>query len=159
MPYATLDDVQRRMPQYQLTTTSKPSIDSAQVFLDDTHAQFDAAMENLGYVIPITGAKALSQSREIVSQGTIAKILFSRGAAVGTDVAFQSAERAQKQYDDALKALADSRDPRELVDAVRTGSQTEKPMNVLAGLLVDADGNEIEPRITMDSKVLAMGDF
>ncbi len=42
MPYATLDDVQRRMPQFQLTPTSKPANDAAQVFLDDTHAQMDA---------------------------------------------------------------------------------------------------------------------
>jgi hypothetical protein len=151
MPYATIDDVQRRMPQFQLLPTSKPSIESAQVFLDDCHAHFDAAMSNLGYVIPLTGKRALSQAREIVSQGTIARILYARGAALGTDAAFQSADRAQKQYDDALKALADPRSPAELSDAARTDDQTEKPGNELGGLLVDEDGYDIEPRITMST--------
>ena len=106
-------------------------------------------MENLGYTVPITGAKSISQSREIVSQGTIARILYARGAAVGTDAAFQSADRAQKQYDDALKNLANPKSPVELVDAARTDHEQEKPGNELSGLLVDDEGEDIEPRITM----------
>ena len=82
MPYATIDDVQRRMPQFALTSLTRPNIDTAQTFLDDTHAQFDAALENLGYVIPLTGARSLAQAKEIVSQGTICKILGARAAAV-----------------------------------------------------------------------------
>ena len=92
---------------------TKPNIETAQVFLDDTLAQFDAAMENLGYVIPITGARSLAQCKEIVSQGAICKILHARAAAVGTDVAMQSADRACKQYDDALRV---ARRPEDLPD-------------------------------------------
>ena len=120
MAYATLDDVQRRMPQFALTTATKPNLDTAQVFLDDTHAQFESALENLGYVIPLTGARSLAQAKEIVSQGTICKILHARAAAVGTDVALQSADRACKQYEHALELLADDKSPIELSDAERT---------------------------------------
>lgn len=152
MSYATIDDVQRRMPQFQLTATSKPSIDAAQVFLDDTHAQLDASLENMGYVTPVTGDKSLKQVLEIACQGTIAKILYARASALGTDVAVKSADRAQKQYDDALANLWSDDHPAELVDAVRTDDQREKPGTEIAGLTEDEDGDEIEPRITMDSK-------
>jgi hypothetical protein len=152
MPYATLDDVQRRMPQFQLTAVSKPNLDTAQTFLDVTHAQFDSAAQNLGYVTPITGPMALQQSQEIVAQGTIAKILYARGAALGTEAAFQSAAIAQKQYDHALMMLADPRSPAELTDAVRTSGEVTKPGPNPMGLLVDEDGFAIEPRITLDSQ-------
>ncbi len=117
--YATVEDVQRRMPQFQLTTQSRPTLDTAQVFLDDTTAQFDSAMEGLGYVTPLTGPKALAQAQEIVSQGTIAKILYARAAAIGSDVTVASADRAMKQYEHALELLADENSPVELVDAHR----------------------------------------
>jgi len=153
MAYATLDEVQQRIPQFQLTATTKPSTATAAVFLSDTESQFDSAMSNLHYTVPITGTRALSQAREIVCQGTIAKILYARGAALGTDAAFQSADRAQKQYDDALKALADPKDPRVLDDAPRVTTGAGKSATTeLSGLLLDTDGEEIEPRITMTTK-------
>ena len=106
--YATLDDVQRRMPQFELTATTRPNLDTAQVFLDDTHAQYDSAIENLGYIAPVTGAKSIAQSREIVCQGTICKILHARAAAVGTEVAMQSAERACKQVLGGARSIGES---------------------------------------------------
>lgn len=153
-PYASLDDVQRRMPQFQLTPTSKPAMDTAQVFLDDTIAQFESAMENLGYKIPITGERSLKQVKEIVSQGTICKILHARASAVGTDVAMQSADRACKVYDDALMALADENSPIELTDAGRTDEAVDKPGGGMPeGLLFDeCTGLRVEPRVRMSSK-------
>jgi hypothetical protein len=145
MPYATVVDVQRRMPQFQLTASSRPNLDAAQVFLDDTIAQFESAMENLGYVVPITGEKALKQCREIVCQGTIAKILYARGAAIGTDTAVQSADRAQKQYDHHLKMLASPSSPVELTDAARTSDELRKPGPGPDGL------RDVEPRVSMDT--------
>ena len=145
--YASLDDVQRRMPQFQLGSTTKPNLDTAQVFLEDTHAQFNAAMENLGYVTPITGAKSLAQCKEIISQGVICKILHARAAAVGTEVTMQSADRACKQYEHALELLADENSPIELTDAERTEDQILK-MNEGGG----PEGKGDSPRITMDSK-------
>jgi hypothetical protein len=150
--YATLDDVQRRMPQFQLTETSKPNIETAQTFLDDTHAQYESAIEGLGYVTPITGPKSLAQSKEYVSQGTICKILYARAAAVGTDVAVQSAERACKQYYDALAMLADPNSPLELSDAETTEEMMDKDGLPPMGLLVDENGDPIVARIRMDSK-------
>jgi hypothetical protein len=146
MPYATIDDVQRRMPQFQLTVTSKPNIDTAQTFLDDTHAQYEAALENLGYKIPLNGARSLAQSKEIVSQGTICKILHARAAAVGTEVAMQSADRACKQYDHALELLADPKSPIELTDADRTDDAVDKPGGV------GPEGHGGDPRFYMDTK-------
>lgn len=152
MPYATLEDVQSRMPQFQLGTQTKPSTIAAQVFLDDTHSQFDGALENLGYVLPITGPKSLAQCREIVCQGVIAKILYARAAAVGTDAAVKSADRAQKQYDHALELLADPKSPIELTDSGRTQDELPKPGIGPLGNFADSEGNEIPPRMAMDEK-------
>lgn len=126
MPYATFEDVQERMPQFVLSPVTKPNVQTAQIFIDATHAQFDAAMENLGYKIPITGARSLAQSKEIVAQGAICKILHARAAAVGTEVALQSAEIACKQYEHALEMLADSSNPMELSDAEKTNESLDK---------------------------------
>lgn len=158
MPYATLDNVQQRMPQFTLSAVTKPNAATAQVFLDDTEAQFESAMANLGYTIPITGTRSLKQCIEIISQGTIAKILYARAAAVGTDVAVQSADRAQKQYDDILKALADARSPIELDDAPRGDDKLLKTSDI--GPMGDFDFSETEdgglsteaPRFTMQQK-------
>jgi hypothetical protein len=146
MSYATIDDVQRRMPQFALGATTRPNLDTAQTFLDDTIAQFEAALENLGYVIPLTGARSLAQAKEIISQGTICKILGARASAVGTDVAMQSADRACKQYEHALELLADPNSPFELTDADRTPDMVEKPG------AVGPSGRGGDPRIYMDSK-------
>jgi hypothetical protein len=127
MAYASLADVQNRMPQFVLTAVSKPTADTAQVFIDDTQASYDAVLANLGYVIPLTGARALAQSKEIVSQGAICKILHARAAAVGTEVALQSAERACAQYQHALDLIADPNSPVELGDAERTEDFVDKP--------------------------------
>lgn len=144
--YATLGDVQRRMPQFELKSDTKPNTDAATDFLASTTAQFESALENLGYKIPLTGARALAQAKEIVSQGAICKILHARAAAVGTDVAMQSADRACKQYEHALELLADENSPFELTDAERTDEMVEKP----------GGGNPMgfggDPRIYMDSK-------
>jgi hypothetical protein len=127
MAYASLQDVQNRMPQFMLSPVSKPTQDTAQVFIDDTQASFDAVLTNLGYVVPLTGARSLAQAKEIVSQGAICKILHARAAAVGTDVALQSAERACAAYEHALELLADPDNPVELTDAERIEGVMGKP--------------------------------
>lgn len=148
------------MPQFVLTATSKPTLAQAQVFLDDAHAHLDAALTNLGYVVPITGALSVPQVREAVCDRTICRILYARAAAVGTDAALQSADAACARYDKFLADLANPNSPVELVDATRTGDQIEKPANAGPfGLLTDEDGNDIEPRITIGSRVGAMREF
>jgi hypothetical protein len=152
-PYATVDDVQARMPQFLLTSTSKPSIEQAQVFLDDAHAHLDGALSNLGYMVPVTGPISLSLVREAVSDRAICRILTARAAAIGTDVAFQSATKHCEAYTQFLTDLADPNSPIELTDALRTESAMEKPGAQLGGLLPG------EPRICMDSRVKPMRDF
>ncbi len=149
MAYATLVDVQQRMPQFVLTATTKPSLADAQVFLDDIDAEVESALLNMGYQLPITGTKALKQVRAIVCQGTIAQILFARAGAVGTEAAVQSAHRAQDMHDDALKALHNPRDPRELTDAARTGDEIVKPGGELRAFSPDEDDVNQTARATV----------
>jgi len=153
--YATIDEVQARMPQFPLTATSKPSLADAQVLLDDTEAELNVASENMGYVTPLTGVKTLSLARTIVVYGAIAKILNARGAAVGGDITFQSADRAQTYFENYLKALKDPKNPLEFTDAVRTGAAIMKPQLAVLSFGTDPavlafDPLASEPRCTMD---------
>jgi phage gp36-like protein len=148
--YATLEDVQARMPQFTLNATSKPTADVAQTFLDDKEAEVDSALENLGYYTPITGKKSLLQVKAVICQGAIAQILYARAAAVGGEASFVSADRAQKIYDETLKAWADTKSPKELSDARRTADEVIKSEQTLGGLTRDEDGDPIEPTVTMD---------
>ena len=150
--YATVEDVQRRMPQFVLTSTTKPTIETADVLLTDTEAQVDGVLATLGYVVPLSGENALKQVREIVCQGCIARILYARAAAIGTEVAVESADRALKAYTETLKLLADDDSPVSLNDAPMTGAVDPKTLHDAAmGLTHDANGNPIVPRITMDT--------
>lgn len=160
MAYATIDDVQQRMPQFQLSATSKPALSQAEIFLSDSQAHLDAALTNLGYVVPITGAMSLPQVREAVCDRAICRILYARAAALGTDSALQSAEKAGERYDKFLADLANDKSPVELVDAARTDSAATKgESSGPFALLYNTRGEEIEPRICIDSRVCPMGDF
>jgi len=153
--YATIADVQARMPQFPLTAVSKPTSTDAQQFLDDTEAELNIAAENMGYVTPITGVKSLGLARTIVVYGAIAKILNARGVAVGGDVTFQSADRAQALFDGYLKGLKDPKNPLEFTDAERTGSAVAKPQFTVFSYGTDptvlaTDPDAGEPRTTLD---------
>ena len=153
MPYVTIDgDVQPRMPQFQLTSTSKPSFTDASTFIADVEAEVDAALANLGYVTPITGEKSLAILKQWIAQGIIARILTARAAAVGGETAIASAERAQKLYDSYFTKLADADHPLELIDAIRTSVAVSKPQAVIMGSLYDESGNSLQPRVTMETK-------
>ena len=86
-------------------------------------------MENLGYKIPLTGATvAGAVRRRLSAKATICKILHARAAAVGTEVAMQSADRACKAYEHALELLADDKSPIEIDGRGTHGRQmVEKP--------------------------------
>lgn len=150
--YATIQDVQARMPQFKLQADSKPTSADAETFILDVEAETEAALANLGYVIPITGAGSLAIVKSIVCAGAIARILSARAAAVGGDASVQSAIRAQEFYDGRLKALADPNNPLELPDAGTTEELVEKDTVIMGGPLVEDDGADLEPRIRMDSK-------
>ena len=154
MPYATIGDVQARMPQFTLTATSKPTIADATIFIDDVEAEISAALANLGYVMPITGPLSLAIVRAWSAQGAIARILAARAAAVGGEGAVASAERAQKLYDDKFKQLADENYPLTLIDATMTGEEVSKTDSGLDGSGTNEiiDGSMYDPRVTMDQK-------
>lgn len=139
--YVTIEDVQARMPQFILTPTSKPAIGDCEVFIDDIEAQYNAICATLGYVVPITGTTSLNATRGIVCHGVIAQILTARAAAVGGDVATQTAERAQEYYEKYLKLLTDEDSYFALSDAPQTENSMLKPgtASLVRGLPTDPD--------------------
>jgi hypothetical protein len=158
MPYATIEDVQERMPQFQLTGVSKPSISTATTFLNDKQAEVDSALLNMGYVVPIAAidgvlladSKGMAQLKTLLCNGVIAMVLYARAAAVGGDASVMSADRHQKMYDDTLCAWKSAKSPKELVDLQRNGDEVPKPTHAIMGLLTDEDGNDLCPRSFMD---------
>lgn len=153
MAYATIGDVQARMPQFTLTPTSKPTIADAETFIGDVEAEIDAALTNLGYILPGTGPIGLTIVKAWSAQGTIARVLTARAAAVGGDAAIVSAQNAQKLFDAKFLALADPKNPLELIDWARNGDEVSKPGSDLDGPTeTGIDGSCFEPRVTMDMK-------
>lgn len=134
MGYCQPTDIQARMPQFQMTATSKPSLDDVPAMIADTEQELDAQLTNMGYVVPIVQAAA-PMSYQIVlamsAQGTIWRILEARNAAVGGDATAQSAARALKYVTDRLGWLLDPKSPFELVDCPRSSSQVVKPAAIL----------------------------
>lgn len=122
------------MPQFQLTATSKPSLEDVPAMIEDAEQELSAQLTNLGYTMPIVQATS-PLSWQIVlamaAQASIWRILEARNAAVGGDATAQSAQRALKYVTDRLEWLRDARNPFELVDCPRTSSQVVKPMEVL----------------------------
>jgi|ERR1041384_1165940 hypothetical protein len=151
--YATVEHLQARMPQFQLTATSRPTQAESQVFLDDVEAEFNVAVETLGIRTPVTGTKSIQIARTIVIFGAIARVLYARAAAVGGDAAMQSAKAHQALYDQYLKNLADPKNPLELTDATRTGGFRDKPQAFPRALwlepVIDDDTDPGWPRVTM----------
>lgn len=156
--YATVADIQARMPQFQLTATTKPSITDAAVFIADIEALINAALSNYGYALPITSAipssppvdppQALTTLRLITVQGAIAQVLYARAAAVGGDDAVKTADRAQKLFDSYLTQLAPGGGYLELIDAMRTGDAVSKPAAGLVRGLATETGDEFYPENT-----------
>jgi hypothetical protein len=140
-PYVSIDDVQARLPQLPLSTTSKPSLVGAIAFIEDMVAELSAELIALGYDItvnPTTLRISWPIYRNMIAQGVIAKILDARAAAVGGDAAMKSATAAQKEFDARLTRLRDRTQTGtfEFADWPRTGKAATKPSTLLA--LVDA---------------------
>lgn len=155
MAYATLDDVQDRMPQFVLSATSKPNATTAQKFLDDVHAEVEAALSNMGYYVPVdenTSPRSHAQLVALEALGAGARVLYARAAGVGGEAGVASADRMQKQYDDMLLAWADPKSPKELTDAVRTSIQRPKPEDLLTSnaAIWATDEEEGRPRLSMN---------
>ena len=152
--YAQIADVQKRMPQFQITATSKPNATEAQTLIEVTESLCEVGWKNLGYVIPLTPLTGTTKNlaEEIVCQGAGARILYARAAAVGGEAAVASADRMQKAFDDLSAALADPENKLvEFTEAQRTGDAMSKPQAMTYGLTVDDEGNDIQPHVTMDT--------
>lgn len=150
MAYLTLTDVQARMPQFQLTETSRPSLADAEAILDGATSEFDLAAQNMGYTTPITGVKSLQLVREIVAHLVISNVLYARAAAVGGDAAVKSAERERVLYDNYMKALYDRKHPLKLSDAVLLDGSVEIKGQEYSFGMTDVD--ETEPRVSIDQE-------
>lgn len=148
MAYVTIATLQARVPQFPLTATSRPTAEEAQIFITDVESEVEAMAATRGYIIPITGPISLRVLRHIVILGATARILYARAAGVGGDAAMQSADKFQKLYEDALKALWEPDGPFKLVDAPVVGVGVPVPM-ARSSFLAGSDNGD--PRIEMDT--------
>jgi hypothetical protein len=135
MLYASVADVQARMPQFVLTPTSKPSVDDVPALIEDAEQEFSATMTTFGYALPIDATAspmAFQIAKAMCCYAAIWRILEARAAAVGGDP--KSAERAKKYYDDRIAALLDTKNPFTLADCPRTGKELAKAGSVLLSI-------------------------
>jgi len=115
--YATVEDVQAEAPQLRLTDASRPTLDEARRLVAQVDSYVNTVVRGLGYATPVTGPQSLILLRDIVVQGSIAKILKAMfyGIKNPDDV---GANEAWRDFTTKLKRLQDSDDPFVLPDAV-----------------------------------------
>lgn len=157
MAYATSADVQAKVPQFVFSATTKPSLTDIAGLIAEVEAELDASLGNLGYVVPVTGAKSLVLVRTMVAYAALARTLDALHA--GTGQASPVADTARKYYESRLTWLGDPKHPFTLPDAPKTDSAVPKPgdenMPAVVGSPELGDSDElslaVDPRVTMDT--------
>ena len=120
MPYATLQQVLEAAPQLKISATSKPSTSDAETLVSSVNDHVNSVLKGLGYVVPVTGAQSIAILKDIVIQGSVAKILKAMfyGIRSPQDV---GANDAWREFTTKLQSLSNQSDPFVLPDADITG--------------------------------------
>ncbi len=123
MAYVTLEEVLDQAPQIKISATSKPNTTDAAKIVVAVEAYVNSVLKGLGYEIPLsptTAPKSVALVKDIIIQGSIAKILKAMfyGVRNPNDV---GANDAWREYTSRLAALSNQSDPSVLEDAVLTG--------------------------------------
>lgn len=128
MAYATVEDVNRLVPQNPFTPTTSPSSAHVETYIDQVSRRIDACLDTIGYITPVTGGpKALQQLKEACAWGACGIAQQARIASVTPDLAGQMSVWT-KMFFDWLERLSSQKDPFHLIDATTTGRLTVKPM-------------------------------
>lgn len=141
MSYCTPQDVRDLAPQITIDNTSKPNSGQVATMIADVERELDAALTNLGYVVPVTGTTSVSILKDKVAHAVLARVLRARNFGTA-DLVNTGAGDAQKLFDHWLKALSSATDPTDLPDATRTGGDAQKSAAALSAggnLLLQAD--------------------
>jgi hypothetical protein len=153
MAYATIDDVRALAPQFVMSTTTRPSEAQVIAYLDDVTLEVEAALSNLGYVVPVaSGPRALSMLRIIVAHGALSRAMYARSFGMGNPKDMGTDE-VEAKYQRWLKDLASpSNRLVELNDAPRTSRQPLKDAadRVLGIADLDDANYQSGPRATRD---------
>lgn len=123
MAYITLEDVLDQAPQVKVNATSKPNTTEAAKIVVNVEAQVNSVLAGLGYVTPLDpteSPKSIVLLRDIITQGSIAKILKAMfyGVRNPNDV---GANDAWREYEKKLAGLSNQNDPMILEDANLAG--------------------------------------
>lgn len=129
MPYCTLDDVNGCVPQAPFGPATVPNDVAVQQFIADITAEIDATLANMGYQVPITGAKSLALVEMACKWGAVGLAQDARyTAAIRDDMLGGARNPWTQRYMDWKRALVDPKNPYELPDAVRTATAIVKPL-------------------------------
>jgi hypothetical protein len=105
MAYAVVGDVRKKAPNITLDASSKPSVSDVTDYITDVESELNAYLAAAGYTVPLTGGpETLKILREIVAQGTLAKVLQAivAGRGVATDIGQKA---AQDLYDARIQRI------------------------------------------------------
>lgn len=145
MPYVTVSDVRKLIPNVPINATSQPSEGAVAEWITDTERVLDALFSSTGYVTPLTGIVSRTITKDLVTNRIAARVLRSRPNPE------QDPETFQRQYEQDLKRLRDPGDPFDLTDAEHTPDAVVKNLGPrfssnLRELLLE----EERPRINRD---------
>lgn len=147
MAYCTITDVNSYVPQQPFTSTSVPSQAQVEAFIVQVANQINMTLANLGYATPVvSGTVALAEIRKANAWGALGLAQQSRMTAVAPDQAL-GLSAWWKMFAAWIEALADPKNPYELSDAPRTGSEVIKP---IGELLRDPQSGSIDTGTSAD---------
>lgn len=128
MAYATVDDVNRLVPQNPFSGTSTPTAAQVSTYIDQISMRMDAILDNIGYITPVTGGvKALAQLKEACAWGACGIAQQARIASVTPDLAGQMSVWT-KMFEGWLDKLASAKEPFHLIDAATNQKLVVKPL-------------------------------
>lgn len=106
MSYATVAQVQARVPYYTISDASKVTAAMVQGYIDQVSAEVDSAVVGHGVSVPVTAPSYwLSSLSETVIIGATARLLKAAYPPMGSDVANPNADREWLTYEKRIAAL------------------------------------------------------
>lgn len=154
MPYATVSDVQKLLPQVQITTTTKPPQADVTTWIDEGAKELDLLLRNLGYATPVSDANDLITVRDMLVHKVGARVLRARIYGIGP-VDQSGAKELERFYELRVQWLSDPKHPFELANTARTTNELVKPSGMVRGFVAEnadvtaADDAASEARVTM----------
>lgn len=152
MPYATVDNIRSKIPQLQLTATSRPTVEEVETLIILAGHELDAVIKSLGHTSPISeidSPLSFMMAREMVKTKVAAEVLYIQHAGL-RDADSLGAKAFMESWKGKLNRLKDPDDPFTFPSDI-LGDQDQIKHDIIAESMVTQDPDFAEEeRITRD---------